>query len=206
MADVESSGLDARRDRLLAIAAVAVHFEARTGKPSIALGDSFEVFLRQPAQAVDRVDKANILVHHIGVGAQQAGEPAEQALRAWLDYLGASPLVAYHSLFDETQLQRALRDHLGQKFKRPWLDLEPLAAVVHEDPRRRSLDHWLDHYRIPCLMRHQAAADTLATAELLLALWPRVLKRLPRTVRPSHAQVMDLAEGHRFLPGRSGIR
>ena len=39
--DVESSGLDPARDRLLAIAAVAV--EVAPGRPHIACADSFEV-------------------------------------------------------------------------------------------------------------------------------------------------------------------
>ena len=204
VADVESSGLDARRDRLLALAAVAVHFDPASGRPCIDLGDTFEAFLQQPETDIERVDKANILLHRIGIGAQRAGQPPGQALQAWLDYLRDSPLVAYHSPFDEAMIDRAMRKHLGQPFKRPWLDLEPLAAVVHEDPRRRALDHWLNLYRIPCLQRHQAAADTLATAELLLVMWPRVARRLAAHPRPSHAQLMDLAAGHRFLPGRSG--
>ncbi|MFM7972712.1 MAG: hypothetical protein ACKPCJ_10670, partial [Betaproteobacteria bacterium] len=43
--DVESSGLDPSRDRLLAIAAVAVHFDEDFRHPRIELGDAFEVLL-----------------------------------------------------------------------------------------------------------------------------------------------------------------
>lgn len=205
--DVESSGLDARRDRLLAIAAVAVHIDAVTHKPRIDLADSFEVFLQQPAESARRIDKPNILIHRIGMGAQLAGVPPREALQQWLDYLGDAPLVAYHSPFDEMMIARALKEHLARSCPNPWLDLEPLAAVLHGDPRRRSLDHWLDQHRIPCLARHQAAADTLATAELLLVLWPRLLERLNLADGPPQvAQVVDLADGHRFLPGRQGSR
>jgi DNA polymerase-3 subunit epsilon len=36
----------------------------------------------------------------------------------------------------------------------------------------RALDDWLRHFGIECAVRHQAAADTFATAELLMRLWP----------------------------------
>ncbi|HWH74515.1 MAG TPA: 3'-5' exonuclease [Methylibium sp.] len=193
--DVEASGLDAKHDRLLAIAAVAVHFDAKR-RPRIVLGDGFEVLLRQDARAP--VDKANILLHGIGVGAQRAGVEPALALARWRDWLGRSPLVAYHSAFDATLIDRAARDHLGAALPNPWLDLEPLAAVLHADPQRRPLDHWLARHGIACLARHNAAADTLATAQLLLALWPGVARRCDG----GFAAVADLTEGQRFIPGR----
>jgi DNA polymerase-3 subunit epsilon len=45
---------------------------------------------------------------------------------------------------------------------------------VHQEAKASALDEWLEHFQIPCLQRHQAAADALATAELLLRLWPRL--------------------------------
>jgi 1,4-alpha-glucan branching enzyme len=32
--------------------------------------------------------------------------------------------------------------------------------------------YWLEHFGIPCLARHEAVADALATAELLMRVWP----------------------------------
>jgi DNA polymerase-3 subunit epsilon len=196
--DVETSGLDAARDRLLAIAALAVHFDEDFRRPRIQFSDAFEVFIRQSDDASRVVDKSNILIHGIGVGAQRAGQEPQEALQAWMHYVGNSPLVAYHSVFDETMINRTASECLGKRLRNPWLDLEPLAAVAHEDPRRRSLDHWLDRYGIQCLLRHNAAADTLATAQLLLGLWPRVRKR----VAGPFPTVQDFAAGHRFLVGR----
>jgi DNA polymerase III subunit epsilon len=68
--DVESTGLDPHHDTLLAIAAVALHRRAPDAPVEIALGDSFEALLRHDAAQPDR---ANILVHGIGVAAQRAG-------------------------------------------------------------------------------------------------------------------------------------
>lgn len=203
--DVESSGLDARRDRLLAIAACAVHFDQpndhpRAGiRPHLVLADSFEVVLRQDERTVQAVDKQNILIHGIGVGTQRTGLDPVAALSAWRGFVGRSPLVAYNSDFDQTMIDRACKQHLGEVIRNPWLDLEPLAAVLHSDPRRWPLDHWLARYRIHCLARHQAAADTLATGELLLRLWPM----LPEPIRRAGFEgVRDHAAGHRFITGR----
>jgi DNA polymerase-3 subunit epsilon len=199
VADVESSGLNPRADRLLAIAAVAVHFNDDFSRPCIELADAFEVFIRQPEAHTRSPDKDNILIHGIGVGAQRGGQDPRQALLSWERYLADSPLVGFHSAFDQVMIDRATHALLGRRLRNEWLDLEPLASVVHEDPRSRNLDHWLARHRITCFMRHQASADALATAQLLLALWPKVRQK----VDGRFAAVLDLAASQRFLPGRS---
>lgn len=168
--DVESTGLDPSRDRLLAVAAVAVRW--KQGRPGVELGDRFAVVL---ADAARRWDKTNILVHGIGVGAQRRGLPPAQALSDFEAWVGTAPRLGFHVDFDRVLIERALRLHLPHAPTVPrdrWLDLEPLAALTHPQVRGRSLDDWLAHFGIECLQRHDAAADTLATAELLLRLWP----------------------------------
>lgn len=167
--DVESSGLDASRDRLLALAAVALHCDAR--RAGIDLADSFEVVLRQPAEAA-APDKANILVHGIGVGAQGSGMEAAEALRRFEAFAGDAPLLAFHAAFDKQLIDRAMQARLGRRLRHRWLDIADLAAVLRPGIAARTLDDWLAACAIPCLQRHNAAADTLATAELLLHLLP----------------------------------
>ena len=192
--DVESSGLDAKRDRLLAFAAIGVHIEAHA--PRIHLGDSFEAVLRQPAtQAAP--DRHNILLHGIGIGAQRVGADPRHALQAFEAWVGRSPLLAFHAAFDRTMLERACRATLGRHLTNPWLDLAPLAAVLYPQVRARALDDWLVHFNIRCALRHQAAADTLATAELLLKLWPALRQQLPQ---PRLRKVQALAALQRWLP------
>ena len=192
--DVESSGLDPHHDRLLALAAIAVHFDSWV--PRIHLGDSFEVVLRQPLSAL-APDKGNILLHGIGVGAQRQGAEPALALQAFAAWVGASPLLAFHAAFDRTMIERACRTALGKRLPNPWLDLEPLAAVLFPEVRARALDEWLAHFGIECAQRHQAAADTLATAELMLKLWPALRREAPQ---PRFQDVVALAKLRRWLP------
>jgi DNA polymerase-3 subunit epsilon len=166
--DVESSGLDPRRDRLLAIAAVALEMRGEHA-PRIALADSFEAVLRHEGVPTD---KDNILVHGIGRAEQRAGRMAAPVLEAFERWAGDAPLIAFHAAFDQTLIARAARDALGRELRNPWLDLEPVAAALHPGVTARALDDWLAHFRIDCQPRHQAAADALATAELLLRIWP----------------------------------
>ena len=191
--DVESSGLDPKRDRLLAIAGIAVR-RSPDGAPCVALADSFEVVLRQPEAPVD---KANILVHGIGVGAQREGTDPARALEAFERWVGAAPLIGFHVAFDEALIQRAMRSALGRTLANPWIDLADVAPVVRPDIAGRSLDEWMDALGIRCAVRHQAAADTLATAELLLLLWPQVLAQKQGSDWQALAR---LAAQRRWLP------
>ncbi len=190
--DVESSGLDSHQDRLLAIAAIAVR--PVPGRMLIELGDSFEVVLRQPAATL--ADKSNILLHGIGLGAQRAGVEPALALAAFEQFAGASPLLAFHAAFDRRLIERACVQHLGRRPSHVWLDLEPLAAVLYPQVRARSLDEWMTHFGITCAVRHQAAADTLATAELLQKMWPAACAQLRR---PDFKSAVALAAQRRWL-------
>ena len=175
--DVEASGLDASHDRLLAIAALGVRIEHDRAR--IVLADSFEVVLRQTADGA-APDKANILLHGIGVGAQREGVARAEALQRFSAFVGDSPLVAFHAAFDRTMIERACRREGLPEPANPWLDLEPLAGVLMPQVRARSLDEWMAELAIPCVARHEAAADTLATAELLLRLTPRLNAEIGR--------------------------
>jgi DNA polymerase-3 subunit epsilon len=157
--DVETTGLSLTQDRLISIGAVAVV----NGK--IVLGDSFYAVLQQCSAS----ERDNILLHGIGTAAQLEGEAPVEALLAFLEYLGKSPLVAFHVTFDETMIKGALRNYLGLNFKHPWLDLAYVMPGLNPQMARklRALDDWIAQFNIRIEVRHNALADALATAQLL---------------------------------------
>ncbi len=160
--DVEATGLDPNRDRLIAIGAVAIE------RLRIDLGQSFYAVLRQPQAS----STANILVHGIGGTAQRDGMPPEDGLLDFLAFAAKAPLVAFHAGFDERLLRRAIDAHLGIAFKPTWIDLAQVAPEVlpGEMRRRKALDDWLALFGIGVFKRHDAVADAFATAQLFLAL------------------------------------
>jgi DNA polymerase III subunit epsilon len=182
--DVESSGLDPRRDRLLAIAAVALQVRWAERRLSIDLGDSFEVVLRQGEPSA----RDNILLHGIGVQRQKEGVPPAEALAAFAVFAGDSPLLAFHAAFDRVLIAR----HMALPNR--WLDIEHLCGVTHPQVRARSLDEWMSHFGVRCAARHRAAADVLAESEVLLRVWPKVAAECTRW-----REVERLAARHRWI-------
>jgi len=167
--DVETSGLDARRDRLLAIGACELRGER------LGVGGGFERILHQ----VEASTKENILVHGIVPSEQTAGTPAELALMDFLEYVGKHVLVAYHASFDRIMLDRAAREFLGVRLPSRWLDLAHLAPALYPEARmpRASLDDWLHRFSIRVRARHRAVDDVIATGELFLVLMKRARSR-----------------------------
>jgi DNA polymerase-3 subunit epsilon len=160
--DVESSGLNIKKDRLIAIGAVAVT------NGNVQLNDSLEIVLQQTLVS----EKENILIHGIGGTAQREGVPPVEALLTFLDFLGKDPLIAFNVAFDESMIKRAMKTFLGFNFRHAWADLAFVAPALYPQlaRRRRTLDDWMGHFRISNYARHNALADALSTAELLLAL------------------------------------
>ncbi len=160
MLDVETTGLNLMKDTLISIGAVAVV------NGHIVLADSFYVVLQQRESS----RKENILVHGISGSVQREGESPVDALLAFLEYLGKDPVVAFHVTFDETMIRRAMREYLGISFKHPWLDLAYVMPSLFPElmHRHRGLDDWALNFNIRNEDRHNAVADALTTAQLLL--------------------------------------
>src|SRR5262245_20845302 len=97
--DVETTGLDLRRDNPVAIGAIGV------GSGVISHDAAFQVVVRQPAASAD----ANILIHGIGGEAQLGGCAPGPALLDFLEFAAGSPLVAFRAEFDQAVLARAVR-------------------------------------------------------------------------------------------------
>ncbi len=154
--DVETSGLNLMEDRLISIGAVAVV----EGK--VDFSDSFYIVLQQEVVS----NKDNILLHGIGGSAQSEGVSPPDALLDFLGFLRKDPLIAFHVTFDQTMIQRALRQYLGFTFRHPWSDMAYVMPSLNPELRCRSLDDWTGYFGIKNDIRHNALADALVTAQL----------------------------------------
>lgn len=190
--DVESSGLDVWHDRLISIGAVAVH------GGGVDLADSLEVVLRQ-----ERVSEtSNILVHGLGGTVQRMGLPPQEALLRFLAWARKDPLVAFHAGFDTLMIGRALKTHLGVRWRPRVIDLADLLPALFPEIRdRRQLDDWLAHFGIDHYARHQALSDAYATAQL----WLVALARARTQGLTDWAQLHRLQRSQRALRRLGGF-
>lgn len=158
--DVETSGMNLTRDRLIAIGAVAI------SNGCMDVADSFEVVLQQSESS----SRENILIHGIGGSAQKNGVPPIEALLDFLEYLQKSPLVAFHVTFDEVMIRRALKRYLKLNFRHDWLDLAYVMPGLYPELSKSffTLDQWQAHFRIDNQARHNAVADAVSTAQLFM--------------------------------------
>jgi DNA polymerase III subunit epsilon len=180
--DVETTGLDMRRDHVLSIGAVAVEHGV------IALADCFEVVLQQAESS----GHDNILVHRIGGQRQLGGESPAESLLRFLEYVGRCPLVAFRAEFVQSMLARSLKEHLHTASQSPWLDLAELLPALYPSNENKTMDDWLAAMNIHILARHDALADALATAQML-----QVCLRQAETLEmtcPAHLLEMQKAQ------------
>lgn len=186
--DTETTGLNVRHDRLISIAAVAVHVAEDLSCARICLADSFEAIIQQDGS---QSSKQNILIHHIGVAAQSGGQALESVLAEFAQWVGDAPLFAYHAEFDAAMIRGAFKSAGLPPLPNRWTDVAPLTNCVVRDIPNAALDQRIAQFGLQCIARHDAAADTFVTAELLLRLLPTL-----RQQAKSYADLVQLAVAH----------
>ncbi|WP_341961483.1 3'-5' exonuclease [Pseudomonas sp. RC10] len=160
--DLETSGLNMSRDEVLSIGAVVIEDGA------IDLGQQFERTLLRP----DHKLSPSVLIHGLGPSAIAAGSEPVEALLDFMDFVGDSPMLAFHAPFDQHMLGRALKESLGYKLQHPFLDVADIAPLLCPQAclRQAGLDDWTGFFGLHAEERHHASADALVTAELALIL------------------------------------
>ncbi|OOV91730.1 3'-5' exonuclease [Pseudomonas sp. MF4836] len=163
--DLETSGLNLNRDQVLSIGAVVIEDGA------IDFSQQFERTLLR----VDHKLSPSVLIHGLGPSAIAAGCDPAQALLDFMEFVGDSPVLAFHAPFDQHMLGRALKDSLGYRLQHSFMDIAELAPLLcpQANIREAGLDDWIDWFKLQVGERHHAAADALATAELALILFSR---------------------------------
>lgn len=167
--DLETTGLNAARDEVIAIGAVAISNNA------IAMGDQFDLILRRPELDISET----VLIHGIGPEALTRGHETEDALLHLLEWMNGDPILAYHSAFDQKFLEKAFKNTLGYTQPHTWIDVAEMLPAFFPDAKTggRGLDNWADFFALEVSARHHAAADAMATAELTLAVINRAQKK-----------------------------
>ncbi|WPR70070.1 3'-5' exonuclease [Flavobacterium sp. NG2] len=160
--DTETTGFDFENDRILCIGAVAIK------NNKILVSDSFEVYIKQEV-----FNKETVKIHGIRREGKEVKVSEEEAMIQFLDYLGDAVIVAHHTKFDMTMINKALRRAGGGTVRSKQLDTNYIHKKIATEDRFKktySLDELCDIYNVKKHDRHTALGDALITAYLFLKL------------------------------------
>ncbi|MGE4053562.1 MAG: PolC-type DNA polymerase III [Vicinamibacterales bacterium] len=179
--DSETTGLDARNDRIVTIGAVAVQMG------EIVLPDSFSALVKveENTSAVE--------VHGVTRDESRRGLDEPIALEQFLEYLRDGVIVGHHIGHDIGVFNAALGRHWGIQLLNRSLDtmdltlhLERNGALAGRPPIRRfTLDALCEMFGVVPHDRHTASGDAFITAQVFL----RLLKLAERHDRKTLAAI-----------------
>lgn len=167
--DTETTGFDYENDRILCIGALALQ------NGVISVQDSFEIYLHQ-----DHYDKSTAQIHGI-LKDLLVKRPTElEALQQFLDFLGDSIIIAHHTIFDVTMINKALERNGLPQLTNKTLDTAYLykktliQSHLFERKDHYTLDDLADKFDISKKDRHTALGDAYITAIAFL----KIVKKL----------------------------
>ncbi|MCH8547042.1 MAG: 3'-5' exonuclease [Cryomorphaceae bacterium] len=177
--DLEMSGLNSKKDRILSIAAVKVI------DSEVVLSDMVYIEIDQAYTHPDAAAIHELLPHH--------GIPEQDALETLAKYCETRPIVGHFTNLDRAFLKAAFH-RVGVTFRNDFCDTAALLPRVdhhfhpNEHPSKNDwkLENICQRYNLPNDDMHHATGDALATALLFIrikrALEKRGVKRLKEIV------------------------
>lgn len=181
--DTETTGFDFDNDRILSIGAVVLQ------NGVISIPDSFEIYIHQ-----EHYDKNSAQIHGI-LKDWVMDKPSElEALQQFLTFLGDSIIIAHHTIFDVTMINRALERNGLPALNNKTLDTAFLykrtliMSNLLERKEKYSLDELADKFDISKKDRHTAMGDAYITAIAFL----KIVKKLKGLKGKSEFTLRDL--------------
>ncbi|WKL45704.1 3'-5' exonuclease [Flavobacterium sp. ZE23DGlu08] len=176
--DTETTGFDYTTDRILCIGAIVLQ------NNTIPINGSFEVYIQQ-----EHYDQATAKIHGI-LKEFVIDRPTElEALQQFLDFLGDSIIIAHHTIFDITMINKALERNGLPELKNKTLDTAVLykktllVSNLLERKENYSLDELADKFDISKKDRHTAMGDAYITAIAFLKILNKLRERKEITLR-----------------------
>lgn len=167
--DTETTGFDYENDRILCIGALVLQNNV------ISIQETLEIYLQQ-----DHYDKSTAQIHGI-LRDFVLKRPTElEALQQFLTFLGDSIIVAHHTIFDITMINKALERNNLPQLTNKTLDTAHLykktliKSHLFERKDHYTLDDLADKFDISKKDRHTALGDAYITAIAFL----KIVKKL----------------------------
>lgn len=155
--DLETTGLDPKRDKIIEIGAVRV----TEGEA----GDTFECFVNPYRSLEERV----ISLTGITDSQLNQAEGIETVIGRFLDFAGNLPILGHHVIFDYSFLKRAAVNS-GSGYERQGIDTLKLARKFMPEDSPKSLSAACRYFGIEIKQSHRALCDAFAAHELYQAM------------------------------------
>lgn len=161
--DIESTGLDFKKDKILSIGGVKIK------NNQIEVCNTFEIYLSQ-----NQFDPDSALVHGIIKNTNEVKVSENEGIEKFLEYIKNNIIVGHSITFDISIINETLRKLGGNKLLNKSIDTinlyKRLKGNDYKFDSSLSLDSLCDEYKIIKSDRHNAAGDALITALLFLKL------------------------------------
>ena len=160
--DLETTGLDARKDVIIEIGAVVY----RDGKVT---DEVFSTFVDPGRPIPYEVSQLTGITGDMVKGAPGQAE----ALRQFLDFIHGRPLAAHNAGFDVGFLSEGCR-RMGLSLEATAVDTLPLAQALLPNLARHKLDLVAGHLGLPSFHHHRATDDASTVAYMLVPFFKRL--------------------------------
>jgi len=163
--DFETTGLDAKADKLLSVGFVAMEQE------QIKLNTCYHQIIKTKEQ----LEESNVIIHHITDEQKDRGEKLRIVIEALLKALAGKIMLVHFARIERQFLTQACLELYGMAPEFPIIDTLVIAKRqldkrdVAYDPSELRLSNLRHKYQLPDHHGHNALNDAIATAELLLA-------------------------------------
>jgi DNA polymerase III epsilon subunit-like protein len=155
--DLETTGLDSRRDAIVSLAAIPfVDRQPRSGLCTLV----------NPRR---RIPAASTRIHGLDDAAVAGGPPIAAVLPALAAACEHRVLVGHAIDFDLAVLRRDARAAALPPLRNPALDTRDLALALDRDRREVTLEEVAAGLGVPVIDRHTAPGDALTAGMILLA-------------------------------------
>ena len=177
--DIETTGLDKRREVIIEIGAAVL----KNGEVT----DTFNTFV-----APGRILSPEI-IHLTGITDEMlVGAPSqEEALRAFLDFVGDRPLAAHNAEFDMGFISAGCRKY-GIPFKNPSIDSLILAQNLLPELGKYKLDIVAEYLQLPAFNHHRASDDAATVGYMLIPFWKMLHERGIHTLQAVNREMEKL--------------
>lgn len=163
--DFETTGLDAKADKLLSVGFVSLEQE------QIKLNSSYHQIIKTKTQ----LEESNVIIHQITDDQKDQGQPLHTVVEQLLKALTGKVMLVHFARIERQFLQQACLELYGFMPDFPMIDTLVVAKRqldkrdIAYDPSELRLSNLRHQYQLPDHHGHNALNDAIATAELLLA-------------------------------------